>query len=317
MLQVSQTKLNQLCREVGLDAVGVATTTPPDQQEAYLQWLAAGMHGEMHYMQKHASLRLDPTKLLPGARSILCFAWSYNSKKQSQGGETKRKGKVARYALGRDYHQLLKTKMRQFWQLFSAEFGLQARARFCVDTAPVLEREYAARAGIGWIGKNAMLMDRKLGSYLFLGEILTDLELTPSQPSRAHCGSCTACLDACPTGALVAPYTLDSRKCIAYLTIEKRGDFTQQEKSMVAEHLFGCDICQEVCPWNRDAVDGDFYNAGINPLLIEGDLNKLQTPTATSFWDLIGDSPLERCGHKGWQRNLDAVQDNLTAARVG
>lgn len=310
--RLDPTLLTTLAHQVGLDAVGVAAVQRPPHAEFYLRWLQNQQHGEMHYMESRAPLRLDPEQLLPGAKSLICFAWNYHlpdlEKKRPAGN-----GKIARYALGDDYHPLFKERLQKFWKLLMQHVATPAKARVFSDSAPIMERDFAALAGIGWIGKNSCLINPKLGSWLLLGEILTDLELTVTNPMNEHCGTCTACLDACPTNALVAPYTLDSRLCISYLTIEKQTTLTDGERRLLQEHLFGCDICQEVCPWNRRAPAGSFLADKLRPELLVGNLETLRPQSVEGFEQQFAGNPILRAGYDGWLENLAAVQENLTA----
>lgn len=317
-VSVEQSALDELCRRAGLDAIGVTSPDAPEHADFFSQWLDRGLHGEMYFMQQHAELRREPRRLLKGAKSIICFAWNYNPPPTTTADATTAKpaahGKVARYARGADYHPLFKRRMHRFWDLFAAAYPARARSRFFTDSGPLMERDLAARARLGWIGKNSCLIHPKLGSWLFLGEIVTTLEIQvirPTAPITQHCGTCTACLDACPTGALTAPYTLDSNRCIAYLTIEKRGDFAADQAPLIRDHLFGCDICQEVCPWNRRAPEGNFLRASPHPLPAANELNTLQVDDAEAFTQRFGPTPIVRTGFDGWQRNLKTVRKNL------
>jgi epoxyqueuosine reductase len=303
-------ELTHLCKQVGLDGVGVAKVKQPTHHAQYLEWIDQGMHGEMNYMQSRAELRGDPSKLLTGAKSLLCFSWNYHH--QLPARPLNNSVKIARYAQGDDYHTKFKEKLRQFWQLLATKVDLgQAKARFFVDSAPIMERDFAADAGLGWIGKNTCLIDTKLGSWLFLGEILTDFEFEATAPLTDHCGICTACIDACPTDALRQPYVLDANRCISYLTIEKRSDFDDQQAAALDDWVFGCDICQDVCPWNRKAPFGTFFAESFRSDLAAGQLATLQTATDEEFEQKFEKTPLLRTGRSGMQRNLEAAENNL------
>jgi epoxyqueuosine reductase len=228
---------------LGFDLAGVARLGPPDTLAFYDDWLAAAHHGTMDYMARTRDLRADTTRPEPGMRSGIVVGMNYGGNQPS--------GPIARYARGTDYHRVLWDRLEQLGDAVRAESGTLARTRAYVDSGPLLERDLARRAGLGWFGKNAMLISPTLGSFFFLGVLVTELELVSSDPFDAdRCGTCTRCLDACPTDAFVSPRVLDARRCIAYLTIEHRGDFTPEEAAMVGTHVFGCDICQDVCPWN-------------------------------------------------------------------
>jgi len=217
-------------RELGFDRVAVGPAGPPEHGPAFERWLAAGHAGTMDYLAHGRQDRLDPDRLLPGRRS------------------------VARYARGRDYHDVMRPRLVELGEYIARAGGADVRCRAAVDTSAVLERDLAARAGLGWIGKNTNLLDGALGSWFFIGVVLTTAELEWDAREPDRCGTCTACLDACPTQAFVGPYALDARRCIAYLTIEHRGDISEADGEAIGEWVFGCDVCQEVCPWNRKAA---------------------------------------------------------------
>ncbi len=237
-----------LARELGFDLVAVGPAGPPEHGPAFRRWLEAGHAGTMGYLERRMDDRLDPARVLPGARSVVCVALNYY---QGEPPDPSWRP-VARYAWGRDYHDVIGPRLERLAELLAQAGG--ARSRGYVDTGPVLERDLAARAGLGWIGKNTMLLHPRLGSWFFIGVLLTTAELTHDQPLADRCGSCRACLDACPTGAFVAPYVLDARRCVSYLTIEHRGDIDPGLHAGMAGWQFGCDICQDVCPWNRKAL---------------------------------------------------------------
>jgi epoxyqueuosine reductase len=234
---------------VGFDLAGVAAAAPSPESAAFRDWLARGFAGEMQYLARRVEERVDPSRLFAGARSILAVALVYDAE-PGRPEPARGQGIVARYAGGEDYHDVVGERLRALAAALEAAAGRAFSHRAYVDTGPVLERVHAARAGIGWIGKNTCLIHPQLGSYLFLGVLITDLELAPGEPMADHCGSCTACLDACPTQAFVAPRVLDATRCIAYTTIELRGPIAPELRAGHGAHVFGCDVCQEVCPWN-------------------------------------------------------------------
>ncbi len=246
-LQLSA-ELKAQARRLGFDRVGIASAGV-SQHRAFLQsWLDEGRHAEMEWLARRFEERTDVTAYLPGAKSVICCAMSYNVPLAD--APSGRRGKVARYALGDDYHKHLKKRLHALADWLRRHAGGQSKA--CIDTAPVLEREWAARSGVGWQGKNTCTIDTTLGSYLLLGEIVTTLDLPPDDPAVDRCGTCTRCIDACPTNA-ITPYALDPRKCISYWTIEHRDEIPDELHAPIGDWLFGCDICQEVCPWNRRA----------------------------------------------------------------
>jgi epoxyqueuosine reductase len=246
-----EARLKQRAHELGFDLFGVAAAIPADGLDRLRFWLEQGYAGEMGYMQRHALAREHPSSILPAVRSVIMVGMNYLPARELP--KVPGRAKVARYARGEDYHDVLRGRLHQLltW-LQEAVPGCRGRA--VVDTAPLLERDFARRAGLGWFGKNTMLLNKRLGSYFFLGALLVDVELSPSPAHEtAHCGSCTACLDACPTEAFVSPGLLDARRCISYLTIELRGPIPPELRAPLGDWVFGCDICQEVCPWNRKA----------------------------------------------------------------
>lgn len=253
----------QICEKahsLGFDLAGVAPAYPVPRTDAYLAWLTQDHHGEMSYMARpnRVERRTNPELILPDVRSVICIGLNYYPGTLPEGlahGSLRdpARGLISNYAWGLDYHDLMASRLEQLAAFVSAEAG-QATNRVYVDTGPVLERAYAAAAGLGFIGKNTCLIHLKAGSWLFLGEILTDVKLEPtSSATRADCGTCRRCLDACPTGALVAPYVLDSRRCISYLTIELKGSIPHELRPLMGNWIYGCDVCQQVCPWQRFA----------------------------------------------------------------
>ena len=232
----------------GFDRVAIGPAGPPEHGEAFRRWVDAGHAGTMAYLERRLGERLDPERVLPGARSVVAVALNYY-----QGEADPSWAPVARYAWGRDYHDVMLPRLEALSRILAEAGG--ARSRAYVDTGPVLERDLAAGAGLGWIGKNTMLLHPALGSWFFIGVVLTTAELDRDAPLPDRCGTCRACLDACPTGAFVAPYVLDARRCISYLTIEHRGDIAAELRPLVGGWEFGCDLCQSVCPWNRRAPE--------------------------------------------------------------
>ena len=251
-----------LALELGFDLVATGPADPPEHGAALRRWVEAGHAATMGYLARRLEERLDPRRVLPGARSVLCVALNYYQGEPADASWRP----VARYAWGRDYHDVIAPRLERLAAHLAEAGG--ARSRGYVDTGPVLERDLAARAGLGWVGKNTMLLHPRLGSWFFLGVLLTTAELASDAPLADRCGSCRACLDACPTGAFVAPYVLDARRCISYLTIEHRGDLDPDLQPSMAGWQFGCDICQDVCPWNRKTpptAEADFVPEAAYP----------------------------------------------------
>ncbi|OGK86128.1 MAG: tRNA epoxyqueuosine(34) reductase QueG [Candidatus Rokubacteria bacterium GWA2_73_35] len=234
---------------LGFDAVALGPAGPPEHGAAFERWLDAGHAGAMHYLTRGRAERLDPERLLPGCRSVVAVALAHGRADADPSWRP-----VARYARGLDYHALMRPRLRELAGFVAEAAGQGVRCRAAVDTSAVLERDLAQRVGLGWIGKNTNLLTPALGSYFLIGIVLTTAELPPDARQPDRCGTCTACLDACPTGAFVRPYVLDARRCISYLTIEHRGPVPAELRGSVADWVFGCDVCQEVCPWNRKAA---------------------------------------------------------------
>jgi epoxyqueuosine reductase len=248
---------------LGFDRVAIGAADPPEHGAAFRRWLEAGHAGGMAYLARRAAERLDPQRVLPGARSVVCVAANYYQGEPPPDASWR---PVARYAWGRDYHDVMTPRLERLGAFLAEAAG--ARVKAYVDTGPVLERDLAARAGLGWVGKNTMLLHPELGSWFLIGILLTSADLAPDAPLPDRCGLCRACLDACPTAAFVAPYLLDARRCISYLTIEHRGEIPASLHAGMGEWEFGCDACQSVCPWNRKAPvsrEGAFHPRGPYP----------------------------------------------------
>jgi epoxyqueuosine reductase len=239
---------------LGFDQVGIAPAVAPPGYDKFRAWLEAGYAAGMHYLERHADARAHPDNVLDGVRSIVVVSMVYGQRAEPPAAATE--GKVARYAQGADYHEVLWRRLESLLDWLIRDHP-GARGRAVADTAPLLERDFAQLAGLGWVGKNTMLIDRRLGSFTVLGALLVNLELAADEPhGKSHCGSCTRCLDACPTDAFAGPYQLDSRKCLSYWTIEHRGPIAEPFKDRLDGWVFGCDVCQDVCPWNRKAPAG-------------------------------------------------------------
>jgi epoxyqueuosine reductase len=307
----------QMARECGFARVGVAAAGPVPRMAYVRSWLQAGRAGEMAYLDRHRDLLADPRTLLASARSIIVVADSYapppgTSATRQPSGEPR--GRVARYAWGRDYHRVLRRKLHRLADRLHACIPAPFETRVCVDTAPLLEREWGSMAGIGWIGKNTMVLHQEIGSFFFLGEILTTLELDPSRPALEHCGTCTRCLEACPTGALTAPHQMDARLCISYLTIEHRTEIAPHLRPLLGDWVYGCDICQEVCPYNHRAPAASepaYHPTGMNPLVPDGPLSVLQNWQAEDYNRCLAGSAMRRATLPMLQRNAAIVAGNL------
>jgi len=286
---------------LGFDLVGFTTATPPAHTGEFRHWLAAGYHGEMGYLARRADERGAPAQLLPGLRSIISVGQNYQSYVTFITEKRQIRGRVARYAQGAgDYHDQLGGKLAQL-SGFIRDLG--GAAKWYVDTGPILERDLAQRTGLGWIGKHTNLISQQLGNWFFLGEVLTTLELPADEPARALCGTCRRCLDVCPTQAIVAPYRLDARRCISYLTIELKGSIPVELRTAIGDRIFGCDDCLEVCPWNR------FAKPVISPRPLPGLLEMLAW-NDQQFADFFRGTPMERLKRRGWLRNVCVALGN-------
>lgn len=294
---------------LGFDLVGVTTLGPAETAAAFDEWLGRGYQGEMAYMTRTAEKRMDSRRPLDGMRSAIVVAMSYGGDQPS--------GPVARYARGDDYHDVVLDRLNELHALIDRAHGTHVNGKSYVDTGPILERDLARRAGLGWFGKNTTLINPRGGSFFFLAALLLDVELTPDDPFTAdHCGSCTRCLDACPTGALVEPRVLDSNKCISYLTIELKGEIPVEYHAQIGDLLYGCDICQEVCPWNRKFAlpvrEPEFRS---RPFLDGKDARTLARDILAlddeRFRAEFRGSPMKRAKLRGLQRNARIVLSNL------
>ena len=298
--------VRRLARECGFELAGVARAQPPgDDFDRYQKWVSQGMAGEMRYLtDRRAEVRRDPRNLLPGAQSIICVGKLYN-----QAAQPEQEGRAifSRYAWGRDYHHVLRDAL----ELLAAELSALEphQWKVCVDTAPLLERSYARQAGLGWIGRNSCLINEPLGSWFFLGELITTLELEPDSPPPDRCGTCTRCIEACPTQALVPDgegWTLDARRCIAYLNIELRGPIPEEQRPWLGSRVFGCDICQEVCPWNARAPETN--DPAFRPLYDTAPpLADLAALSADEFCERFQETAVMRVKHGGLLRNVAAA----------
>jgi epoxyqueuosine reductase len=316
--------VKQAAREAGFELAGVAPVHDFDELDRFREWIAAGRAGEMKYMEardesgslKRASLR----STLPWVRSVIVCAINYNTAQPySIQAHNPQRGWIARYAWGQqDYHDAVQNRLRVVeTKLRAAVGGSQLQTRCYVDTGPIVERIYAKYAGVGWIGKNTCILNQKMGSWLFLGVILTSLELEPELPAPDRCGSCTRCIDACPTDALVAPYQLDSNRCISYLTIEKRGMIAEDMRAGMGHEVFGCDICQDVCPWNRKAPVTDAAEFQPRERLVNPALEWLAGMSAEEFREKFRGSALRRAKRSGLRRNAVIAMGNSGDRRFG
>jgi epoxyqueuosine reductase len=309
------TRIKAHAHALGFELAGIAPAVEADGFAHLQDWLAQGFAGEMDYMSRHAEAHRHPASILPTVRSVVVVGINYKTPddpRQSSSGL----GRISRYAGGRDYHDVLREKLKTLLDWIQHEVP-GTRGRAVIDTAPLLERDFARRAGLGWFGKNTMLLHKRLGSYFFLGALLLDLELPADEPfATSHCGTCTRCLGACPTDAFVGPYQLDSRRCISYLTIELRGPIADDLRPGMDDWVFGCDVCQEVCPWNRKAP------VGVEPALqptesgLRIDLVELLDIDEAEFRRRFRHTPLWRTKRAGLLRNAAIALGNLGDARA-
>ena len=298
--------IKQKALALGFDFCGISKARKLDEEETNLEsWLSKDFHGKMAYMENHFDLRLDPSKLVPGAKSVVSLLYNYFP------GETvtHSKFKIAKYAYGKDYHYVIKDKLRIFFDFLQNEIG-EISGRVFVDSAPVMERQWASSSGLGWLGKNTLLINKEQGSYFFLAELILDLELESDGPMKDYCGTCTKCLDACPTEAFVGAGQLDASKCISYLTIELKDAIPEKFKGEYENWVFGCDICQDVCPWNRFSKKHNepaFNKTKGVELVVDEEWIEF---TEEIFGEMFKDSPLKRTKYKGLKRNIEFVSKN-------
>ena len=300
----------QIIREeayrLGFDFIGFAKAEKMEEEARQLEkWLNQGMHGKMHYMENHFEKRIDPRKLVEGSKSVITLLYNYHTE-QSQKDATA--PKISKYAYGEDYHFVIKRKLKDLLKFIHKEIG-EVNGRCFVDSAPVLERDWAKRSGTGWIGKNTLLIHPKQGSYFFLAELILDLDLVYDNPIKDYCGTCTRCIDACPTEAISKEgYIVDGSKCISYFTIELKEAIPEGYKNKFENWAFGCDICQEVCPWNRFSKPHKEQAFEAHPELLEMTKSDWKELTEEVFSALFRKSAIKRTKYKGLKRNIDFLQ---------
>jgi epoxyqueuosine reductase len=292
--------------KAGFLACGVAQVRRLNEEEDRLgQWLTNGQHGEMAYMANHFEVRLNPDLLLPGAKTVVSLAYNYYTEATQSDTNAP---KISMYAHGRDYHKVLKKKLKEFVNDLQTSLGAFA-ARVFVDSAPIMEKKWAQLAGLGWVGKHTNLINKSQGSYFFLCEIITDLDLEPDEPfTQDHCGTCTRCIDACPTDAIHEPYKLDASKCISYLTIELKNAIPEDFSGKMEGWAFGCDICQQVCPWNRFSLPHQQSDFNMKSALKEMSAGEWHEMTREVFDEVFEGSPVKRTGYDGLMRNIQFLK---------
>ena len=302
-MQEKQTILiKQLAVQLGFDFCGIAKAVRLDEDARRLElWLNKGMHGNMNYMQRYFDLRIDPCKLVPGAKSVITVLLNYFPKEKQDDDAPK----ISKYAYGKDYHDVIREKLNHFIELIKMHIG-QIHGRGFVDSAPVLERTWAQRSGLGWVGKNGNLINKQMGSFFFIATLITDLDLVPDDPFvKDYCGTCTRCIDACPTDAILPGKVVDGSKCISYFTIELKEMLIPGEmKGKFENWMFGCDICQDICPWNRFSKPTNENEFTPLPEILNLSTKEWEVMTEEKFKTLFSHSPLSRSKLKGIQRNL-------------
>ena len=305
----SKTRNTQLikaeARRLGFLSCGISKAEFLEEEAPRLEkWLNKNMQGEMSYMENYFDKRLDPTKLVPDSKSVVSLILNYFPS-ETQNSESY---KLSKYAYGTDYHFVIKDKLKQLLAFISEEIG-DVHGRAFVDSAPVLDKAWAAKSGLGWIGKHSNLLTKQLGSFYFIAELILDLELEYDTPVTDHCGACTACIDACPTQAIVEPYVVDGSKCISYFTIELKEAIPTQFKGQFDDWMFGCDVCQDVCPWNRFSKAHNEPLFDPNPQLLSMTKKDWEEITEEVFQNLFKNSPVKRTKFTGLQRNINFLKD--------
>lgn len=303
-----KTEIVACAKALGFDSCRIARCAPPRHAAEFQSWLREGAAGEMEWLERGAEKRSDPQRVLPGARSVIVLALNYWQGHRPEGLAAASPGRIARYAWGDDYHDVMLAKLRQLDEFLQTRGGVQ---KCYVDTGPLLERDHAAEAGVGWHGKSTMLVDRQLGTWFFLGEILTTLELEPDAAQEARCGTCTRCITACPTGAITSPHHLDARRCISYLTIELKGSIPLEFRPLIGDRIYGCDACLDICPWNRFAAVSRETAFAARPATAAMQLRDYLALTDEDFRALFRGSPIKRIKRRGLLRNVCVALGNV------
>jgi len=312
-------QIKKWSKDLGFQQVGIADAEMGEAEARLLDWLGKGFHGEMDYMARHGTKRTRPGDLVPGTLRVIAARMNYSPSGARDSHEVMKDGTrafISRYALGRDYHKLMRARMQKLADRIEQEVGA-FRYRVFTDSAPVMEVELAGKAGLGWRGKHTLLLNREAGSYFFLGEIYTDLPLPTDKAQDNHCGTCQKCLDVCPTKAILAPYQLDARRCISYLTIEHKGPIPEELRALIGNRVYGCDDCQLVCPWNRFASPSDEPDFAVRNGLDDATLIELFGWSEAEFHERLAGSAIHRIGYERWLRNLAVGLGNApTSAAV-
>lgn len=295
------TIIKNSARQLGFLSCGISKADFLEAEAPKLEaWLRGGHHGTMSYMERNFDKRLDPRRLVPGAKSIVSLLYNYHSDQKQKDPEAP---KISTYAYGTDYHLVIKNKLKAFMEIIHREIG-EVNGRVFVDSAPVMDKAWAAKSGLGWIGKNTNLISKKVGSFFFIAELILDLDLEYDTPATDHCGSCTACIDACPTEALIQPYQIDGSKCISYLTIELKEAIPNEFQGKMDNWAFGCDVCQTVCPWNRFATTHQESDFEPHPELLSLTKKEWEEMNEVVFNTVFRKSAVKRTKYEGLQRNI-------------
>ncbi|MGB5444783.1 MAG: tRNA epoxyqueuosine(34) reductase QueG [Psychromonas sp.] len=304
-------------KALGFQEVGISDIDLNQHESKLQSWLDNNYHGEMDYMAKHGMKRARPNELLPGSLSVISVRMDYlpENAQFARSLKDKNSAYISRYALGRDYHKVVRKKLKQLGQKIESEVGHLGYRPF-VDSAPILERPLAAKAGLGWVGKHSLLIDAKAGSWFFIGELLIDLPLIVDQPVENRCGNCVACLKICPTQAIVAPYVVDGRRCISYLTIELQGAIPVEFRKAIGNRIYGCDDCQLICPWNRFSNTTQEADYQARQQLKNRSLLELFSWTEEEFLSYSEGSPIRRIGYLSWLRNISVALGNAPASET-
>lgn len=300
---------------LGFDACGFARAGRLEAEERRLEeWLNQGRHGTMRWMENHFDKRVDPTRLVPGSKSVVSVIGSYYHPDHQRQQQEPDKPKISKYAQGRDYHKVYKKKLKQLFA-FTKELLGELNGRVFVDSAPVLDKAWAVKSGLGWVGKNSNILNKNIGSFFFIGEMIVDVEFVYSTQVTDHCGTCTRCIDACPTNAIYEPYRVDANKCISYLTIELKEQIPEEYQKKIGEWMYGCDICQDVCPWNRNAKYGSMEDLYPRPKLLDHDINFWKELDNEQYDSLFEGSAIRRAKFEKFKMTTAVVAGNLVENR--